>query len=145
MKTISTYLGSKVLKLQTTSLTLLTHLLKVFGPRKFVPIKFKDQIEVLMSHPKPAVKSEAALFYTALYLWIGEETTLVFAENLKTSIRDQLKKDFKASSDERNDTLQNRAKPDEISATEKALLRENVVMENEILAKYNPDWIALLK
>ena len=85
-------------------MTLVTRLLEVFGPRKIVPIKFKSQIEALMNHPKPAVKSEAALFYTALFLWVGEETTLVFAENLKASVRDQLAKNFASASEERKDT-----------------------------------------
>ena len=56
IETILSYLDSKSLKSQTTAISLLASLMRVFGPRKFVPIKFKKQVETLMNHPKPNVK-----------------------------------------------------------------------------------------
>ena len=83
MQMILSYLDSKVVKHRDIALNLLTNLMKTFGPRKLVPTKFQKQVESMVNSIQPKVRNEALKFYTALFLWIGDEATLVFADKLK--------------------------------------------------------------
>ena len=141
---------STKVKHQVVTVTLLSGLMKAYGPKRIVPAKFKAVMTTMLDSTHVNVRAEARKFYYALFLWVGDTACLNYVNGEVLADQKQielLKKEFRLPE---SDDEECKSKISSGEKSKEALSKADIddLLENhpkEILSHFSEDWIVTLQ